>query len=338
MTEREQFKQKFREQAWGMDVNEDVAYEVWQAARAQRAPTTQGAKSKVEQMGGKVVGVLVENEAGALAAVHDLGRVTWLDDCAHQAGSVEAVGKVRESESTGDWAGSHLSVEWLAKHNVKDGDLLYTHPQPAQQGSVPAADIEKIREAANELADYDIGTEDLVPELFAVADRLEALTQPEVRQERVPEGWKLLPVHATADMVRRGKRAHGEEFLFHEDPESNIQGIWKAMLAIAPELPTTPQPEGDGWIKCSERLPGVRSIERKKPNGILTLHENGRITQFREVTESLREYMAKGPRQPMKFEVSAPPAIVAWIDLDEIPTGLKRPNPPAEQEDKGDDH
>lgn len=30
---------------------------------------------------GKVVGVLVENEAGGMAAVHDLGRVTWLDDC-----------------------------------------------------------------------------------------------------------------------------------------------------------------------------------------------------------------------------------------------------------------
>lgn len=30
---------------------------------------------------GKPVGLLVENDAGALAAVHNLGRVTWLDDC-----------------------------------------------------------------------------------------------------------------------------------------------------------------------------------------------------------------------------------------------------------------
>jgi len=38
------------------------------------------AQRKIEQMGGEVMGVVVRNEAGALAAVTDMGRVTWLDD------------------------------------------------------------------------------------------------------------------------------------------------------------------------------------------------------------------------------------------------------------------
>lgn len=42
------------------------------------------ALKKVEQMGGTPCGLLVRNEAGALAAVSDMGRVTWLDDCATQ--------------------------------------------------------------------------------------------------------------------------------------------------------------------------------------------------------------------------------------------------------------
>ena len=33
--EREAFEQQFREQAWGIDVSEDVAWEIWQAGRAQ---------------------------------------------------------------------------------------------------------------------------------------------------------------------------------------------------------------------------------------------------------------------------------------------------------------
>lgn len=35
---------------------------------------------KIEQMGGTPCGLLVRNEAGALAAVSDMGRVIWLDD------------------------------------------------------------------------------------------------------------------------------------------------------------------------------------------------------------------------------------------------------------------
>ncbi len=34
--EREAFEQQFREQPWAMDVSEDVAWEIWQAARAQQ--------------------------------------------------------------------------------------------------------------------------------------------------------------------------------------------------------------------------------------------------------------------------------------------------------------
>lgn len=46
-------------------------------ARAQS--TTTGVARKKSAEIGQQVGVLVQNDAGALAAVHDLGRVTWLD-------------------------------------------------------------------------------------------------------------------------------------------------------------------------------------------------------------------------------------------------------------------
>lgn len=59
------------------------------------------AKRKMAQMGGALIGVVVQNEAGALAAVTDMGRVTWLDDCV--AGPVDHIpdaGKMVEPAST----------------------------------------------------------------------------------------------------------------------------------------------------------------------------------------------------------------------------------------------
>ncbi|MFT7338159.1 MAG: hypothetical protein ACI92B_001488 [Marinobacter maritimus] len=53
----------------------------WQAARAKAPDMTHFAEKKISEMGGTPCGLLVRNEAGALAAVSDLGRVTWLDDC-----------------------------------------------------------------------------------------------------------------------------------------------------------------------------------------------------------------------------------------------------------------
>lgn len=58
-------------------------------------------------------------------------------------------------------------------------------------------------------------------------------SRPAVREE-APEGFKLVPVHATSEMIKRGKQAHKEEFLYHEDANLNIQSVWKAMVAVSP--------------------------------------------------------------------------------------------------------
>jgi len=66
------------------------AWEAWQAARPK---FTALCHSKTRQIGNPV-GYLIENEAGGLAAVHNLGRVTWLDDCV--AGPIEKAASAQD--------------------------------------------------------------------------------------------------------------------------------------------------------------------------------------------------------------------------------------------------
>jgi len=87
------------------------------------------AKRKIEQMGGEVMGVVVRNEAGALAAVTDLGRVTWLDDCVggpvnHIAdasnmvrGNVQAMGDLHFNEE--DDYQSAVVIEFDSREDFK---------------------------------------------------------------------------------------------------------------------------------------------------------------------------------------------------------------------------
>lgn len=72
------------------------------------------------------------------------------------------------------------------------------------------------------------------------------------------------------------------------------------------------------WVKCSERLPELRMMSRKAPNGILVKFNNGRIVHLRDVTETLVSIMKFGPRQPKKFEAPSQPRVVEWLDLDEV--------------------
>ncbi|MCL1485171.1 DHHA1 domain-containing protein (plasmid) [Marinobacter sp. M3C] len=99
--------------------------------------------SKSRQIG-KPVGFLVENEAGGLAAVHNLGRVTWLDDCV--AGPVEKAASAQDGGEPVAWLcvypdGSAFgavteqrSVDvWIRRES--DGRTvcpLYTHPPSAE--------------------------------------------------------------------------------------------------------------------------------------------------------------------------------------------------------------
>jgi hypothetical protein len=63
-------------------------------------------QSKTKQIG-KPVGYLVQNEAGGLAAVHNLGRVTWLDDC--------VAGPVEREDNAQDGGGLEVQKEFWDK-------------------------------------------------------------------------------------------------------------------------------------------------------------------------------------------------------------------------------
>lgn len=99
-------------------------------------------RRKAESIG-EPMGVIVRNDAGALAAVTDLGRVTWLDDCV--AGPVGGSAQGAEPVAyryrfTDPISGSSIwrfdSAPWNGQ-KPREAQALYTHLQPAQQGGVP---------------------------------------------------------------------------------------------------------------------------------------------------------------------------------------------------------
>src|SRR5690554_5661238 len=91
----------------------------------------------------------------------------------------------------------------------------------------------------------------------------------------------------------------------------------------------TPQPEGDGWVKCRERLPThsnpVQAITNDYPAlGVAVVPAryvdgNG----WTDIDNTDRD----GDESPLS-------EVVAWREMCEIPTGFKRPQPPIEQEEK----
>jgi len=81
---------------------------IWQGWQAARPKFTALCHSKTKQIGSPV-GYLVQNEAGALAAVHNLGRVTWLDDCV--AGPVEKVASAQDGGEP-EWESEAKRAFW----------------------------------------------------------------------------------------------------------------------------------------------------------------------------------------------------------------------------------
>src|SRR5690554_2330514 len=97
------------------------------------------AEKKLEQLGGDVCGVLVRKD-GRLAAVDEHGRVQWLQS-----------GQGAEPVGYTNWAQlAHIKTvgEGAVYSDTDHGcDIaLYTHPQPAQQGSVPEGWRERVAE------------------------------------------------------------------------------------------------------------------------------------------------------------------------------------------------
>ncbi len=197
---------------------------------------------------------------------------------------------------------------------------------------------------------------DLCKEIYKAMAKFDPsrATHPPAPAQGVPEGYALVPVHATADMVRRGKRAHGEEFLFHQDPDSNIQGIWKAMLAIAPQPPEAPNhpsgeqstSPGDGWVRCEdEALSKVLeeiAAERQRQDGKWGGPDHDDQKSANDFVQHAQDYagwarvmagmgsLEKYRRRMMQVAALAVAAVQA------TDRALKRPQPPKDNTQEGE--
>lgn len=75
-----------------------------------------------------------------------------------------------------------------------------------------------------------------IPELAAERDQLRA----ELEKVRVPEGWKLVPVEPTREMLDRG--SHNVNCNYHYGTMETIaKHAYKAMLTAAPTPPNADQ-------------------------------------------------------------------------------------------------
>jgi len=139
-----------------------------------------------------------------------------------------------------------VSKEQSAYHTIP----LYTHPQPAQQGSVP-------------------------------------------------EGWLLTHIDdpETDGYLIKGP---GMSYCAWKDKEPWLYLFCEALASA------TPQPQGDGWVRCEDRLPTYRDSD-----------------EYGDVWAMSKLYGVK------KMSWSS---VRADFESHWMPTGLKRPQPPKEGE------
>ena len=72
----------------------------------------------------------------------------------------------------------------------------------------------------------------------------------------IPDGWVMVPVEPTAEMISSGIAAHYErsQIQIHDRPAPGpMECAYVAMLAAAPTHACT----NDGWVACSERMPST---------------------------------------------------------------------------------
>ena len=290
------------------------------------------AESKVRQLGGDVCGVLVRTEDSEVMAVSEHGRCTRLD--AGVMGPVEPAGmsdmrdefeRVMADQAVLSWSesvGEYRSVVtqkmwevWQAAR-VQGGqgaEVVDVDDLPYPDFCVVSfghegyelkdelfRDVESAARRANELEDKG----------FSVVIRQSLYTQP---QPAVPEG-----IDVAVDMLEDYASALGNGDLDGAG-HSTTQAIYEVIALLS--TPTTPQPECDGRIKCSERLPTEDDADcfsqvwfcrdpYAEPRSINGLN----LSMFYAVAENAEDYLKNWPE-------------AYWA-----PTGLKRPQPPAGQE------
>ena len=91
------------------------------------------------------------------------------------------------------------------------------------------------------LTNYAVGWNDCL-------DEVARLNAAPVQQVSVPDGWKLVPVEPTHEMLGAALMTQVESL----DAIAGIRTDYKAMLAAVPAAPAA-----DAWIPVSERLPDI---------------------------------------------------------------------------------
>lgn len=94
------------------------------------------------------------------------------------------------------------------------------------------------------------------------------------QQSAVPDGWKLVPVEPTPEMVSAAEEAHM--------PFGDMDIALRMAILSAPSAPATVQ--GDGWIPIIERLPQIKQVLSEKctleGREIPTLYRSGMVLTF----------------------------------------------------------
>ncbi|KRW83660.1 hypothetical protein [Marinobacter sp. P4B1] len=146
------------------------------------------AKKKVKQLGGNVVGVIVQKEPGKLASIHDSGRVTWLKP--DVAGPVD--------QASDSWAGT----------DAQEMDALRTIAEQ-QERLLSVLDSQFLARAVNrELLEHQIGeAEDIAQGIgleLEAAESRGAQASPEQKARRMT---LLTQVHALKRLLENLKGA-----------------------------------------------------------------------------------------------------------------------------------
>ena len=103
----------------------------------------------------------------------------------------------------------------------------------------------EIRELVNQLRDVSIKYRDTQQLREQIARVIRAAMQlsgnsGQLNSPVIPDGWKLVPVEPTKDMLEASWTLHS---IYHPS-------AYRDMLAAAPQPPVS-----DGWIKCSDSIP-----------------------------------------------------------------------------------
>ena len=172
--------------------------------------------------------------------VHELARIALASLEAEAVGEV-VLGEFDDSGCHPDARVVCIAADGQADwENFKNGTRLYTAP-PAPV-SVPAG------YRLQPISEYDAMCAAMLQGAEPVT------TAYKLNSPAIPDGWVLVPVEPTAEMLQSGISAHYErsQIQIHDKPAPGpMECAYVAMLAAAPTHSCT----NDGWVACSERMP-----------------------------------------------------------------------------------